>query len=49
MKQLSYTEFEIKAKAELSGGEVTVKAQVENIGKTAGKEVVRLRRASFRA
>lgn len=39
---LSYTEFEIKAKAELSGGEVTVKAQVENIGKTAGKEVVQI-------
>lgn len=39
---LSYTEFEIKAKAELLGGEVTIKAQVENIGKTAGKEVVQI-------
>lgn len=39
---LSYTRFEVAAKARLDGTRVTVTATVSNVGKTEGKEVVQI-------
>lgn len=39
---LSYTQFVISAQVSLNGNKITVEANVENVGKTAGKEVVQV-------